>query len=119
MTARRKATLLRIGGMLCFVGVPVAATLCCFPHWIAQGGEIALPLTGVLCLLLALLPLRRRLRQLLRDPSAAGVWFVIWLSLSLLRGIVDSVIAIAFVSFPAGLFGSLLYRIAARIESTL
>ena len=103
-----------LGYLLCVVPA-TCAVLEYVPVWTATT-EGTVSMLGVFLLAIAVLPLWRALRDRLRSPSAWMIWLALFVSLSMLRGIIDGLIAISLVAFPTGMLGALCFRLARRAK---
>lgn len=99
-----------LGYLFCIVPVAVAV-LSYFPLWLGDRAQ-TLSVLGILLLFAAFLPLRRTVKEKWRTPSAWGVWFFLWIALSLFRAIIDQLITVALIGFPTGLIGAFFFRLA-------
>ena len=104
---------LRIAGYVLCIVPALVSSLEHFPIWLSDRAQ-ALSLFGVLVLLLAVLPLWKTVKQVLKSPSAWMVWVLLWLFLSLFRNIIDGLIAVALVAFPSSMLGALCFYLARR-----
>lgn len=105
----------RILGYL-FCVVPAACAVAeYFPVWTSTT-EGTVSMLGVLLLAVAVLPLWRALRDRLRSPSAWMIWLALFVSLSMLRAIIDGLIAISLVAFPTGMVGAFCFYLAKRAK---
>lgn len=100
-------------GYLFSVFPALTATLVCFPPLYARGqGASAVSLGSVLLLLLALLPLWRRLRSLLKTPSAPMLWGMVLAIFYLAWRVAREVVFISCFGFLGSLAGALCFRLA-------
>ena len=107
-----KKKVFRLLGYLFSVLPPLGATLFCFPELYLRGeGERALSLGVLLLVGLSVLPLYRRLRALLKTPSAPLLWGILLGIFYLARLVADEIV---FVSL-FGLFGSLIGALCFRL----
>ena len=95
---------------------PLFATAEYFPLWIERGGTAALSGIAFVLLLLSIYPLTRILRRRWRSPSMPLFWGGIWLLLTVLRRIIDGVIAVAFFGLLGNLCGMLFFHLAKNLE---
>ena len=109
--ARFSLTLL---GYLTSVGLPLAATLSCFPLWRARGTEAVISGVAVLLCALCALPLWRGIRALLRSPSVWGLWLFLLLAFTLIGSIVREMCMICFFGLIGNLIASVLFRLARK-----
>ncbi len=111
----RKAILSALG--LIFSVVPVVvAILLYFPVWTERGGGAVLSGFTLLLFLLALAPLFKTVKAILRSPSSYTMWFIVFIVFFMLSKIADEMTVISFVGFIGNIIGSLFFRAARREE---
>lgn len=108
------ARLLLALGYLFSVGLPLAATLSCFPLWSARGGASVLAGGTLLLVALCLLPLWRTLREYLKSPAVWCLWLLALLFFLLVGSIVSEMRMICLFGLIGNLIGALCFRIARR-----
>ena len=87
-----------------------------FPIWAAEGGQTVISgLTAVL-LALAAMPLLNLVRDRLKSPSLWCFWLFVLLFLLAVRRVLEGLLAVALVSFPAGLIGAVCFRISRHLK---
>lgn len=102
----------RILGYLFSVLPPLLSTLLCFPELYAgERGAEAVSLGVLLLVLLSLLPLLRRLRTMLRTPSAPLLWGILLGVFYLARMVADEVVFISLWGLVGSLFGAFFFRL--------
>ncbi len=111
-----RARVFHILGAVFSVLPPLLATAEYFPLWIERGGTATLSGIAFVMILLSLYPLCRILRRRRRSPSMPILWGAIWLLLTVLRRIIDGVIAVAFFGLLGNLCGMLFFRLAKSVE---
>ena len=113
--ALKHRLILRIAGLILCILPPLAATLCYFPVWAAEGTKIV---SGITLLLLALsaLPLYKLLRDMLRSPASYTVWLILFLLFALLSKIAEEMTVISFVGFISNTLGAVLLRLGRKEE---
>ena len=96
-----------------FSVIPVAVSIFSyFPLWIAREDASVLSGISLLLTLLALLPLARYLRSILRTASAPLMWLAVFIAFMLLSRIANEVTVISFVGFIGNLIGALFFKLA-------
>ena len=96
-----------------FSVIPVAVSIFSyFPLWIAREDASVLSGISLLLTLLALLPLARYLRSILRTASAPLMWLAVFIAFMLLSRIANEVAVISFVGFIGNLIGALFLKLA-------
>jgi hypothetical protein len=107
-----KKKVFRLLGYLFSVFPPLAATLACFPPLYARGdGERAVSLGAVLLLALSLLPILRRLRVILRTPSAPLLWGILLAVFYVAHRVAAEVVFISCFGLVGSLLGALFFRL--------
>lgn len=102
----------RLLGYLVSVFPPLISTLLCFPVLYAERrGAEAVSLGVILLVLLSLLPFLRRLRELLRTPSAPLIWGILLFVFYLVRRIADEVVFISLAGFLGSMLGAVFFRL--------
>lgn len=108
----RKRLFLRIIG-ISFCTVPViTAILTYFPLWREKGGTAVLSGFTLLLTVLALTPLMKTLKRLLRSPAVHTMWFIVFAVFLLLSKIADEMTVISFVGFIGNLIGAFFFKAA-------
>lgn len=110
-----RAVVLRCIGIALSIIPPLACILLYFPVWVAKGGEYVLSGFTLLLIAVALLPLYRRIRELLRSPSAYMLWLIAFVVFFTLSRIADEMTVISFVGFLGNLVGAIFFRLAKRV----
>ena len=96
-----------------FSVIPVAVSIFSyFPLWIAREDASVLSGISLLLTLLALVPLARYLRSILRTASAPLMWLAVFIAFMLLSRIANEVTVISFVGFIGNLIGALFFKLA-------
>lgn len=108
-----KRVLFRTLGYLFCILPAAVAVLSYFPLWLDDRAQ-TLSVLGILLLFTALLPFRRTVKEKWRTPSAWGIWFFLWIALSLFRAIIDQLITVALIGFPTGLVGAFFFRLSEK-----
>ena len=105
--------------LLCLLGYvasvcpPLVSTLACFPILYRRGeGEVAVSLGALLLLSLALLPVWRRLRTLLKTPSAPLLWGLVFALFYLTHLVARQMLFISLSGLLGSLLGALFFRMA-------
>ncbi len=101
-------------GHLFSVGLPLAATLSCFPLWRERGGTAVLAGGTLLLVALCFLPFLRTLREYLKSPAVWCLWLLALLLFLLVRSIVSEMCMICLFGLIGNLIGALCFRIARR-----
>ena len=101
-------------GYICSVGIPLAATLSCFPIWKARGGEAVLAGGTLLLIALCALPFWRAIKAYLKSPSVWMLWLFGFLFFSLISGIVTEMQMICLFGFIGNLLGAICFLLARR-----
>ncbi len=112
----KRGLLLKAAALAVDVGVPAAATLSRFPLWVERGAEATCSGLCLLLLVVAALPLLRRLKELLASPSVWALWGVLFLLFAALRTVIDELVFVAFFGFVANVFGAVLYKAGEALE---
>ena len=116
MKEKTKSRLLRLFGISASVIPPAAATLSYFPLWQRLGAPYLLSGGTLFLLILSALPLIRRIKDVLRSPSAYVIWLIIFLLFFALSRIAYEMCVISLTGFFGNLFGALLFSLAKRCE---
>ena len=96
-----------------FSVIPVAVSIFSyFPLWIAREDASVLSGISLLLTLLAIVPLARYLRSILRTASAPLMWLAVFIAFMLLSRIANEVTVISFVGFIGNLIGALFFKLA-------
>lgn len=105
--------------LLCLLGYtvsvcpPLISTLACFPILYRRGeGECAVSLGVLLLLALALLPVWRRLRTLMKTPSAPLLWGLVFALFYLTHLVARQMILISLAGLLGSLLGACFFRLA-------
>lgn len=109
-----RARLLRALGYAFSVGLPLAATLSCFPLWRARGGASVLAGGTLLLVALCLLPLWRSLREYLKSPAVWSLWLLALLFFLLVGSIVYEMRMICLFGLIGNLIGAVCFRLARK-----
>ena len=96
-----------LGYMLCVVP-PLACTLTYFPLW-GEGG-FKLNALCVVAVILAIFPIIKLIRRLLRSDATYIFWFILFLAFWALSRIADEMTVISFVGFVSNAIGAVLIR---------
>ena len=99
-------------GVIFSVVPAVIAVLSYFPAWCREGGEYVLSGFTTLLLLLAMIPLYKLLRKVLKSPSAWLMWLVAFVAFYLVSNIAEEMVVITFVGFVSNVVGAIFFRIA-------
>ena len=87
-----------------------------FPIWAAEGGQTVISgLTAVL-LAVAAMPLLNVVRNRLKSPSLWCFWLFVLLFLLAVRNVLEGLLAVALISFPAGLLGAVFFRLSKHLK---
>ena len=108
-----KKCLRAIGLGLCVLP-PAIATLSYFPLWLEKE-ESALSAIALVLLAIAMIPLFRYIKALLRSPSAWMLWLVLFILLSLFRSVIDGLCMISFLGLLGGILGGIFFAVANRL----
>lgn len=108
------ARMLLLLGYLFSVGLPLSATLSCFPIWRARGGASVLAGGTLLLVALCALPLWRTLKAYLKSPSVWGLWLFAFLLFTLVGSIVYEMRIICLFGLIGNLCGALCFFLARR-----
>ena len=117
MTTRTKCRLLRLLGLSLSVLPPAILTLSYFPLWQRLGAPYIISGGTLLLLILSALPMIRRIKEILRSPSAYVIWLIIFLLFFTLSRIANEMCVISLSGFIGNLVGSLLFGAAKRCEA--
>ncbi len=109
---RPLARVLRLLGYLFSVGLPLAATLSCFPLWRERGSASVLAGGTLLLIALCVLPLWRTLKAHLKSPAAWCIWLFAFLLFSLIGSIIYEMRIICFFGLVGNLAGALCFFLA-------
>ncbi len=102
----------RLLGYLFSVFPPLVSTLLCFPELYAgKRGAEAVSLGVLLLVLLSLLPVLRRLRTILKTPSAPLLWGILLGVFYLARMVADEVVFISLWGLVGSLIGAIFFRL--------
>ena len=85
-----------------------------FPIWAARRNASLLSGISLLLLLIALVPMYKYLRHVLKSPSAPLMWFFSFAIFLLLSRIADEMTVISFIGFTTNLAGSLFFKLAKK-----
>lgn len=111
---RPKAILLTLLG-LAFCTLPaMAAVLFYFPIWVDRGGAAALSGFTLFLMLLAISPMLKAIRHILRSPASHTMWFIAFVVFFALSSIAEEMTVICFVGFVSNLIGALFFKWARR-----
>lgn len=113
-TTKKPRRLLLAIGYLFSVGMPLAATLSCFPIWRARGNAAVLAGGTLLLIALCTLPLWRALKMYLKNPSVWMLWLFGLLFFSLISGIISEMQVICLFGFLGNLIGALCFLLARK-----
>ena len=101
-------------GYIFSVGVPLAATLSCFPIWRARGGRAVLAGGTLLLIALCVLPFWRALKAHLKSPSVWMLWLFGLLFFALISCIAAEMQMICLFGFIGNLIGAICFSLARR-----
>lgn len=101
-----------LGYLLCIVP-PLVCTLTYFPIWESASG-FKLNALCVIFVILAVFPLIRLIRRLLKSDATYILWFILFISFYALSRIADEMTVISFVGFTSNSLGSLLMRLGGK-----
>lgn len=87
-----------------------------FPIWAAEGGQTVISGVTAVLLAVAALPLLNVVRNRLNSPSIWCFWLFVLLFLLAVRHVMDGLLAVALVSFPAGLLGAVSFRVSKHLR---
>lgn len=110
MTQAKKRWLKALGYVLCVVPAALA-TMEHFPLWFSKT-QATVSVLSVAVLLLCMVPFRRGLRAMWKNPSAWFLWLCLLLILKLTAPLSQGLLAVAGVAFPTSLLGALCFRLA-------
>ena len=85
-----------------------------FPLWLKKNDASSLSGLTLLLLVLALVPLFKHVKEMLRSASAPLMWFILFAAFFLLSRIADEITVIAFVGFISNLIGALFFKLARK-----
>ena len=113
MTQKTKARILYISALALCILPPSLLSLHYFPLWITDR-DASISLFSVFILCLCLLPFRRAIVAALRSPSAWQMWLILYLCLTLLDGISESLRPLSLFSCLCSIPAAVLFRLARR-----
>ena len=100
---------------LIFCTVPVTvAILLYFPLWTNKGASSLLSGCSLLLLLMAVSPIIKVIKRLLRTPSSYVMWFFAFIIFFMLSEISKDMTVICFVGFVSNLVGALFFKLSKR-----
>lgn len=104
-----------LGLSVCVIPVTVSI-FSYFPLWISRGDASILSGLTLMLTALALIPLFKYIKEVLRSPSASTVWFLFFITFFLLSRIANEITVISLVGFIGNLIGALFFRLARRYD---
>ena len=110
----KKRALRALGYVFCILPAALAA-LEHFPLWLSES-KSGVSLLGVLVLFLCLLPFKRGVLSLWKNPSAWFLWLCLLVFLKVALPLAEGLLAVAGVAFPCSLLGALCFRLAQRLH---
>lgn len=97
--------------------IPVSVSiLSYFPLWLRRGDASILSGISLILLGLALIPMYKRVKEVLRSASAPLMWFIIFVIFFLLAKISDEITVISFVGFVTNVVGAIFFRAAKQYD---
>ncbi len=97
--------------------IPVSVSiLSYFPLWLRRGDASILSGISLILLGLALIPMYKRVKEVLRSASAPLMWFIIFVIFFLLAKIADEITVISFVGFVTNVVGAICFRAAKKYD---
>lgn len=103
---------LHISGYLLCIIPPLACTLTYFPLW-GEGG-FKLNALCVLVVTVAIFPVIKLVRRLLKSDATYIFWFILFISFYALAKIADEMTVISFVGFISNSLGAILIRVGGK-----
>lgn len=85
-----------------------------FPLWISRGGASILSGISLFLICLAIVPIFKYLKHIMRSPSAPVMWLITFVVFLLLSKIADEMTVISFVGFTTNLIGAFFFKLARR-----
>ena len=85
-----------------------------FPIWIKRGNASVLSGISLLLICLAIVPIFKYLKEIIRSPSAPVMWLFSFIIFLLLSRIADEMTVISFIGFITNLVGAFFFKLARR-----
>lgn len=85
-----------------------------FPIWIKRGNASVLSGISLLLICLAIVPIFKYLKEVIRSPSAPVMWLFSFIIFLLLSRIADEMTVISFIGFITNLVGAFFFKLARR-----
>lgn len=112
-----KYAVLRLFGILLCTLPPLICILCYFPVWTAEGGERIVPGITLLLCAVAVLPMYKAIKRMLRSPAGYTLWLISFLSFLALSKIADEMVVVSFVGFISNLMGAIVFRLSKKYRT--
>jgi len=109
-----RGIILRLLALLISTLPAAVCTLCYFPTWKSEGGEVMLSGVAVTLLCLGAIPIIKHVRRLLASPSVPIIWLMVFLLFLASSRIAEQMLVISLVGFLSNCVGAVIYRLAAR-----
>ena len=116
--ARRKFYLLYAVGLILSVLPVLSSIILYFPIWVNRGAMTIISGFSLILMLMAIVPVIKLVKQVLKSPAAYLMWFVAFLIFFMLSEIADDMRVICFVGFISNLLGAVFFKLAERYKKT-
>lgn len=114
--SNKRRIIFRILGLVISTVPTVLSVLFYFPLWAEKDVGTLISGFSLLLILIALIPLWRVIKKILKTPSAYVIWLLIFIAFLLLSKICEEMIVISFTGFISNVIGAVFFKISKRGE---
>lgn len=117
MTNLTRGKIVNASSTLLCVGTPIAAACTQFPIWVQQSSEATVSGMVLLVLFIACIPFYKYIKNYMKSPSAAVVWTVLAVVLTLMQQIISQMLIVTYVATGANIVGTGMYKLGDYIKA--
>lgn len=114
ISSKKKIIIYNFLGFIFSILPPAIAVISYFPIWSERSGTSVFSGFALFLLVICALPLFKFLKKMLSCASIWMFWFLLFIFLYLMKGILNELIVIAFTGFIFGIIGALFFKLAEK-----